>query len=214
MSQARRALTGSVLCPFRGLCLLGGDGPNGLVRPGVTYHPCELHLRIRVNPRRARAGHALVARLGRSNRQPPFVYSVAASSAAATRANSLPGSSPKSHRLFHGREAVRCRVYAAFLHYFWTPECNAFCPETCRDSRCKPVARADVRRRLRLLFGSRSRGRRQGQDPAKAQRSLKSFGGAPGGVPVARTPLGEGKIARFRSGAAFLNLPEKSIRTC
>ena len=68
---------------------------------------------------------------------------------------------------FTALKAVRCRVSTAFLHYLWTPECNAFCPETCPESRRKPVARADVRRRRCLQFGSLLRCRRHGQDHAR-----------------------------------------------
>jgi hypothetical protein len=39
--------------------------------------------------------------------------------------------------VFHGPKAVRCRVFTVFSHCLWTPECNAFCPETCPGQRCK-----------------------------------------------------------------------------
>src|SRR3990167_7694996 len=88
---------------------------------------------------------------------------------------------------FTAWKAVRCRVFTAFSHYLWTTECNAFCPETCPEShpesRRKPIVLADVRRRHCLIFGSRLRRQRHGQDHAKAQRSLKSFWGTPGGGP-------------------------------
>src|SRR5688572_15835358 len=98
-----------------------------------------------------------------------------------TQANSLPAPTP----LFTAPGAVCCRVYTAFLHYLWTPECNKFCPETCPESRCKPVARADVRRRRCLLFGSQMLVDgmvRTMPGAALSEELLGHAGGSPGGT--------------------------------
>ncbi len=169
-----------------------GRVSTGLRRPGVTYHPWRVPPSRMRQPAACAGGSCSCIKAGAVRLPAPFrLFNGRFIKRPATRANSLPESWPKSpakfhakpHVPFHGRDAVRCRVREAFLHYFWTPECTAFCPESCPDSRCTPVARADVRRRHNGCFEvSRRRFappfcrcRGQGQDPARRKRSLKSF---------------------------------------
>jgi hypothetical protein len=77
--------------------------------------------------------------------------------------------------------AGRCRVCTAFSHYLWTPECNAFCPETCPAQGRKQVVLTDVRRRHRLLFGSRTSWSGAWSGPCQAQALSEELLGHAGG---------------------------------